>query len=290
MTAIKTIVIIYNPHSTGDGQHNAETLQRDIAAVSAIPIQLQPTDHADHAEQMVRQLDASIDTLIVSSSGDGGYHDIINGILSHGDKAHHLIAGLLPSGNANDHYHALHHGDIVDRIIQNDIQTIDILKVTVGNWSRYAHSYAGIGLSPHIGEKLTAAKLTPLKEAWLVVKHFFTARPVKISVHGTTRRYDSLIFSNIQQMSKHMTLSKNARVDDGKFEVTGTRAGSFSKLVGHIFKASTVGLTNDARSVSHYQFTSRRPLALQLDGEVYHFAANSHITIEAVPSALRCII
>jgi diacylglycerol kinase family enzyme len=290
MTVIKKIIIIYNPKSTGDGKTNAEALQRAVAAVADISVTLQPTDFAGHAEEIVRQLDNMPSTMVISSSGDGGYHEVVNGILSHGEKSSRIIAGLLPSGNANDHYHAIHHDDIVQRITQADVRRIDVLKVTVGDWSRYAHSYVGIGITPHIGEKLTEATLNPFNEVWLTLRHLFSFRPVRIRVDNAIRRYDNLTFSNIHRMSKHLTLSKDAKIDDGKFEITSSKTGSASTLIKHLLKASTVGLTEEADQRTSYSFTSIRPLALQIDGEVFHFDAGTKVIISIAHKALHCIV
>lgn len=290
MTKVSKIIIIYNPNSTGDGKKNAEVLQEQIAAKSKIPVTLQPTDFAGHAEEIVKNLPNDEDIMVISSSGDGGYHEVVNGILSHGETTSKIIAGLLPSGNANDHHHAVHTGDATERILKADIQKVDILKVTVGDWTRYAHSYAGIGLTPHIGEKLTQATLNPFNEVWLTIRYFFNFRPVKIRTDTGIHRYDSLIFSNIERMSKYLTLSDDAKIDDGKFEITGSKAGTFSKLLKHLFKASTVGLTEEANRATSYTFTSIRPIAIQLDGEVFRFKADSKITVSIVPKALNCII
>jgi len=289
MVKIQEVIIIYNPNSTGDGEKNARTLQRQLKKASDISVTLQPTKYAGHAEEMIRDLPAAPHIMVVSSSGDGGYHEVINGTLlraAHGN----LVTGLLPSGNANDHYHAIHHGDVVQRIISGDAQKIDALKVTVGKWTRYAHSYAGIGLTPHIGEKLTQAKLNPFNEVWLTIRYYFSSRPVKIRTNKGIRRYDSLIFSNIERMSKYITLSSAAKVDDGKFEVAGSRTGAPGSLMKHLFKATTSGLTDEAIHVASYSFTSLRPFALQLDGEVFHFEAKTKVTISIAPKAINCII
>jgi diacylglycerol kinase (ATP) len=290
MTKIKKIIIIYNPNSTGDGKSNAQNLKNQLADISTISVTLQPTKSAGHAEEMVKKLANDSTTMIISSSGDGGYHEVINGTLSHGENTSKIITGLLPSGNANDHYNAVHSGDIVERIKNNDIQRIDVLKITVGDWTRYAHSYAGIGLTPHIGEKLTQATLNPFNEIWLTIRYFLNFRPVKIRTTTGTHRYDSLIFSNIERMSKYLTLSSEARIDDGKFEVIGSKAGTFTKILKHLFKASTVGLTEDANHVNNYSFTSVRPISMQLDGEVFRFAAGSEVRVSIAPKALNCII
>lgn len=290
MTVINQIFIIYNPNSTGDGKLNAEELQKQLARQSKIPVTLQPTEFAGHAEQMVKALPATEEVMVISSSGDGGYHEVINGALLRDQQAGRIITGLLPSGNANDHYNAVHTGDIIERILAGDVQQMDVLKITVGNWTRYAHSYAGIGLTPHIGEKLTQATLNPFNEVWLTIRHFINFRPVKIRTDTGVHRYDSLIFSNIERMSKYLTLSSDAKIDDGKFEVTGSKAGTFSKLLKHLFKASTVGLTEDANHATSYTFTSIRPIVIQLDGEVFHFGANSEVTVSVAAKSLNCII
>lgn len=290
MSTIQQIVIIYNPNSTGDGKLNAENLQEKLASKSKISVALQPTEFAGHAEQIIKALPDTEDVIVISSSGDGGYHEVVNGTLSRGEKNNRIITGLLPSGNANDHYHAVHTGDIVKRILKGDVRQIDLLKVTVGDWTRYAHSYAGIGLTPHIGEKLTQATLNPFNEVWLTIRYFFNFRPVKIRTDTGIHRYDSLLFSNIERMSKYLTLSNDAKIDDGKFEITGSKARTFSKLLKHLFKASTVGLTEDANHATSYMFTSIRPIAIQLDGEVFHFDANSEVTVSIAAKSLNCII
>lgn len=290
MASIKKIIIIYNPNSTGDGKLNAERLQKQISDVSKISVTLQPTNSAGHAEKIAHELPNDNTTMVISSSGDGGYHEVINGIMSHGENKNNIIAGLLPSGNANDHYNAVHDGDTVERILNYDVKKIDVLKLAVGDWTRYAHSYIGIGLTPHIGEKLTEATLNPFNEAWLTIRHLFDFRPVKIKTSSGTSRYDNLIFSNIERMSKYLTLSKEAKIDDGKFEITGSKTSSFSALVKHLFKASTVGLTEDAKHTTHFEFVALRPIVIQLDGEVFHFDARTKISVSVVKRTLNCII
>jgi diacylglycerol kinase (ATP) len=290
MVSIKKIIIIYNPNSTGDGKANAEAFKAKLEAMSRISVTLQPTEAAGHAEKIAQQMPNDDSMMVISSSGDGGYHEVVNGVLSRGQSASKLITGLLPSGNANDHYTDVHHGDAAERIIADDVQSIDLIKVTIGDWTRYAHSYVGIGITPHIGEKLTEADLNPFNEIWLTIRHFFSSRPVKIKTTTGTYRYDSLVFSNVGKMSKYITLSKNAKIDDGKFEMTGSKSGRLSTLLGHIFKASTVGLTDDATHLTNFSFTSSRPLIIQLDGEVFRFKARSAVAITVAPKALKCIV
>ena len=55
--------------------------------------------------------------------------------------------GLLPAGNATDHYHNLHTTDTVKQILTADISEVDLLLIKTRRsgkaWERYAHSYIG---------------------------------------------------------------------------------------------------------------------------------------------------
>jgi diacylglycerol kinase (ATP) len=293
MKQFTTIIILYNPHSTGSGEANAKSFARQLRrALPDTPVRVRPTNYAGHAEEIAKQYgDKRESIFLISSSGDGGYHEVINGALESGSTK--LVTGLLPSGNANDHYHALHENDILDDIAKHQIRTIDVLRVdaTMNGrpWHRYAHSYAGIGLAPQIGKKLTEAKLNPFNEVALVIKHLFRFHPVKIKTNNHVHRYDSLTFSNIDRMSKHMSLADDASVTDGKFEVTGVKTQSFRTLFGFLLKASTVGL-NDSPHHTEYRFQCVRATAMQLDGEVFTFAAGTDVTVSCQPRRLRCII
>jgi diacylglycerol kinase family enzyme len=251
------------------------------------------TKYAGHAEVITKQYAQTNEpVLVISSSGDGGYHEVINGALDSGSSR--IVTGVLPSGNANDHFHALHDDELIDRIARADSRTIDILKVSAHTgkkaWHRYAHSYAGVGLTPQIGQQLTKAKLNRFTESWLVLIHLFRFKPVKIKIDGRTYRYDSLVFSNIGRMSKVLSLADHASVHDGKFEVTGTRTRSPLNLFSFLIKAATVGLSSEARQHSRFQFRCVRALSIQLDGEVFSFAAGTDVTVTCEPAALRCIV
>lgn len=292
MSAFTSIIVIYNPNSTGPSRKNAKAFANNLksALPSSTIIKTVATDHAGHAEDITRQYTAEPDrTLIVSSSGDGGYHEVINGALT-GDNP--VTTGLLPSGNANDHYHALHQPHTIQRITDSTTRQVDVLEVSVEGsdpWKRYAHSYAGIGLTPYIGEKLTKADLNPLNEVWLVVKNLFIFSAVKIIVDGHTRRYDSLIASTIPKMSKIMHLSDDASVSDGKFELITKRSTSMMALLKFLLQ-SIIPVGKKPTRYSSFVFTTPRKIAMQLDGEVYHCAAGSKVTITCQKQKLSCII
>jgi diacylglycerol kinase (ATP) len=295
MQPYTAISIIYNPASTGPSKRNALTLSKALqfTAVNHI-VEVVPTLFPGHAESLAYDLAmASSHPLIISSSGDGGYNEIVNGVLRAQLEGAHPTCGLLPSGNANDHYRNVHRGPLVDQILKGEQLQIDMLSIeSFANghpWKRHAHSYIGVGLTPTVGEELNKVELNRWREAWIVLKTLYKFQPSRLIVHGKERRYDSLIFSNVGRMSKVLSLSDTAELTDGKFEVISFRSHSRSYLVRRLLKAMTFGLHTD-RKVSQYDFTTVKPTHIQLDGEVFSIDANATVKIRLEPKVLRCVI
>ena len=287
MAAPAPITILYNPNSTGDSRKNARAFKKELAA-RGITAELKATKHAGHAEELARAFASDHPRgMVVSSSGDGGYHEVVNGVL--GSKNPSVITGLLPSGNANDHYHFVHHGDTAARIVRGRSQHIDVLKVVTPDWTRYAHSYVGLGLTPQIGKELTEKRPGRLQEKWLVLKNMFRVTPVQIRVHGRVRNYSHLVLSNSGRMSKVLTLSTLADIQDGRFEISRVGKDSPFKLLGHLLRA-TANQISDTTQADHYSFTALRNMRIQLDGEVYTILSGQKVTITCVKQALRTIV
>lgn len=289
------VIIIYNPKSTGNGKANAIKLADDLKEAGyPIEITLRETKRAGHIEEMARTYATSKKSyLIISSSGDGGYHELVNGIVD--SSATNIVTGVLPSGNANDHYNAVVNNDtdIVQRIIAGAAHAMDVLKIssTIGGtpWTRYAHSYAGIGISPVVGEQLTKTDLNFFSEKWLVLKYLFVYKHTIIRIDGKKKRYSSLVFGNIDQMSKVIKLSKTSSTNDGKFEVSAITYKSKLRSALLLIKSATFGL-DELGSFDRYSFESVRRLPIQLDGEVYMIDSNSTVQIECASGKLKTIL
>lgn len=289
------IVIIYNPNSTGNGRQNALQLKRRLVKVIDPKIvSLVATKHAGHAEEIAYQRAlASKRTLLVSSSGDGGYNEVVNGALRAQAKGAQVTTGLLPSGNANDHWHALHRDDIVPAIVAGHVQRIDVLRMTAqkGHQTtiRFAHSYIGLGVTPLVGAELNKTTLGPLKELWVVARSLLHATSVAIERNGKRTRYTNLIFSNIFKMSKVLTLANEASLTDGKFEVNFYNSPSRFGLYRHLLKAAASSLDSQTH-VSKFQFRTVKTTRLQLDGEIMRLAPNTNVSVSIEQKYLRCIV
>lgn len=290
-----TVAIIYNPNSTGSSKVVAENFKKNIQDhAPKQKIKLIPTKYAGHAEKLAYKISKRYKTpLIFSSSGDGGYNEVINGAMKAQNKGFKPTTGLLPAGNANDHYSNVHTDDIVDLIIANKPKHIDLLRISYTSNKkdrhRYAHSYIGFGISSMVSQELNKTKLNRVKETWLVIRTLFTIGPVKLKIDNTTRKYDSIIISNVDRMSKYLNVSHPSHIDDGLFEVTISRHENKLKLIALILRASLVKLKEDIQTNIFSLDTIEKTVA-QADGEIIIIDPNSHVDISIEKQTLTCFV
>lgn len=295
MSKYSSVSIIYNPKSTGLSKKLAEELSYKLQkTISAHQIDLIPTKSAGHAETLAYDLAMKSKTsLIISASGDGGYNEVINGLMKAQAKGAKPVAGLLPAGNANDHYRNLHDSDTYSKILAAKVRDIDLLELNVQGETksskRYAHSYIGFGLTPLAGNELNKTKLNVFKEVWIVCKVLYGLKPTTIEVAGKRTSFDSIIFSNIASMSKMLKVAKQAKADDGIFEVIKFPVNSRVKLLKSLLRASTIGIKNPEKARVYNFITTEKTLS-QLDGEIYPIAGGRKVTISICHKALKCIV
>jgi diacylglycerol kinase (ATP) len=304
--AFSHIIIIYNPASTGPSQAMAEALAARLSGGPAV-VELAPTRHAGHGEELAAAAARRYPRpLVVSSSGDGGYHEVVNGVMAAVAAGHQAAAAVLPAGNANDHHRTLARAPLADGIAAGRTARIDLLRVEIqpptgGGPSaahpsaappptiRYAHSYLGLGLTPVVAAELNRHTLNVVRELIIVVRAFARLRPVAIRVGGRAVELDSLIISNIRHMAKTLTLSRTGHPADGQFEITTFPAAGKLRLLGRLAHAAVIGLRANARA-KHYAFETLKPTPIQLDGEVTNLTAGTRVTITIAPAALETIL
>lgn len=288
---LRRVVVVLNPNSTGDGPSNARELQERLAASDpGLPVELVETEHAGHAEELARDaVTAEAGTLVVSASGDGGYHEVVNGVVAAGRG----MAAVLPSGNANDHATATQHRPLAEAV--HDLAAgapatrIDLLEVSGAGRTRVAHSYVGVGITPVAAAALNEHDLDAVKESLLVAKAFWGYRPMTIAHDGRRISLDSLVFANIDRMGKYAQLSEDSAPDDGRYETLLIPHRGKLRLIAEFLRV--VSGRHEYRSRSEpYEFTVQSPMPLQLDGEVFHVDAGSTVTVRCLPGALSTAV
>jgi diacylglycerol kinase family enzyme len=286
------IVIIFNPQSTGDAPRSAEELRADLTRrLPAVPLDLCPTRHAGHARELARKAAGTGRPLVVSVSGDGGYNEVVDGVMQAGNDQ--AVCAVRAAGNANDHRRVTRERPLADAIVAGDVRRIDLLRLTVGSGSaaqtRFAHSYIGVGLTPVVAVDLEKGGKGSWKEIASVVRTFARFRPFPIRLeNGRRRSIDSLVFANIAEMAKYARLSEDSRPDDGRFEVITQRQTGKLRVLTTAIRAATRGL-GPQPSATHYAFTTLAPMPLQLDGELMELEADTLVAVDIAPRALATI-
>lgn len=291
------ITIIYNPNSTGGSKKLAKQFAKQAGRLfPKASIELIGTEFARHAEELSAQLvvkHAKHRLLLVSSSGDGGYHEVINGVMDVVKKDQKIVCAVLPAGNANDHSSAMHETSLVDNLAAAKETNLDLLKISIkqpkGKVIRYAHSYAGLGLTPVVGAELNKHNLNPVKEKFIAAKAFQNFKPFKISHNSDMMLLDSLVFTNINQMAKVLSFGAKNQPSDGKFEITAFYHDSKPKLLLKIAKAA-VGTAKPQKRAKRYTFTTMQKVVMQLDGEVISIPKDSLVVVSIMHHALTTLV
>lgn len=286
------VAIIYNPNSTGDGKKNALELAESLKPSKRHRVELMETEYAGHATQLAYDFAHEHgDPIIVSASGDGGYNEVVNGVMEAVVTGSVPVCAVLPSGNANDHDRAVGELHLRDAILTTEPTAIDLLHLTATApdgtvQARYAHSYIGLGLTPAVAVELNRHSLTAIKEIVVVIGSFMKFRPLTITVDRKRLVLDSLIMSNIDSMAKVLKLAQESAVDDGIFEINAFPHRHKLRLLAQLVRGATFGL-EPTRSVKNYEFTVTKAMPIQLDGEVMKLVRNTQVKVTSKHRALR---
>ena len=294
MLPFDRVVLIFNPNSTGDAKGKAEELRDDLAErIPGVEVALEPTQHAGHATDLARKAASSGRPLVVSVSGDGGYNEVVNGVMEAGNDS--AICAVAAAGNANDHRRTTREQPLADAIAEGAVRRLDLLRLAVGGSSpetRYAHSYIGLGLTPVVALDLEKGDKGSIKEMVTVVRAFAKFRPFEIrTAGGALERFDSLVFANIAKMAKVATLTDEDQgtPDDGKFEVVTLKHTAKWRILATAVRAAVAGL-GEQPSVSEYEFTTLKPMPIQVDGEVAELPQGATVRVDIARQALQTIV
>jgi len=284
------VEIVFNPNSTGDAQERAEELAKQLAErAPELPVQLRPTERAGHGREIARDAARAGRPLVVSVSGDGGYNDVVNGLMDAG--ADSAYAAVLAAGNANDHRRVTRERPLADGIVDGDVSKLDLLRMSVddGRDPRYAHSYIGLGITPTVALELEKGGKGSIKEVISTIRTFSRFRPFQIETDSGTETFDSVIFANIREMAKFAVLSEEGRPDDGRFEVVVLRHTAKWRVLATAVRAAVRGL-GPQPTAREYRFKTVDPMPVQVDGEVSEFERGVAVTVEIVPGALHTVL
>jgi diacylglycerol kinase family enzyme len=206
---------------------------------------------------------------VVSVSGDGGYNEVVDGVM-HADNPE-AVCAVMAAGNANDHRRTTREQPLADAIVAGDVRHIDLLRLTTGTGAdartQYAYSYIGMGLTPIVAIDLEKGGKGSLREIVSVVADL---RPIPALHHRTRRRPTAPIRQ--PPIRQHPA---NGQVRDTQRH----RPAQRRPLRGH-------------HPAAHLQMANphhRHQTPLQLDGELLTLNAGTPVQVAIAPAALATI-
>ncbi|MEJ2869843.1 diacylglycerol kinase family protein [Actinomycetospora sp. OC33-EN08] len=302
---IRSVLLVYNPNSTGGGEGKAHTLARELKELTpGLDVELVPTEYAGHARTIAESAARTYKPVVVSVSGDGGYNEVVDGAMAGGDGTRTgTVVAVTSAGNANDFRRVTRRRPLAEAIAEGHVEYLDVLRLTIGtNRPRYAHSYIGLGITPVVALALEQGGKGSLRELVTTFREFLRFSPFEIELEafeGESRDgvgvgdylgrhvYDSLIVANLSEMAKYAVLSEGDPAD-GRFEIVSIPHRGRVRLLFTGLRAAWQGLGWQP-SAKHLRFRTFGELPLQLDGEVITLPADTSVAVELVPGALATL-
>lgn len=300
MKVFDHIALIYNPKSTGDAPKMAKDLADSINGHYEI-IQkkaiLYPTKRQGHAVEISSDIASKYARpLIISISGDGGYNEVINGVMEARKlfPAQRPVLAVMAAGNANDHKRVVRGDTPLIRLIKSPkTAPIDIISLSAKSSDfhllRYAHSYIGFGLTPSVGHEINQHSKSRWNEIRLTLRTVGKFKPISIIRNNKTSRIDSIIFANINEMAKVVKLDNKKSIQDGRFEVVVVNHRGKLRLITSLLSALIHGFSKQP-SYSSYSFHTLETQPAQLDGEIEELSPESDIVIRSHRHAIETLV
>ncbi len=233
----------------------------------------------DHAAKVRR---------VLICGGDGTLNSALPALLSTG-----LPLGVLPCGTANDFARSLGIPDLdaaIECVIAGDVQTVD---VGVVNGHHFLNA-AGIGLGPDINrnlDKATKRRFGVLGYLLQAFRQLRGNRGIRLTIdcdsNRVTLRSIQLTIANGIHYGGGMTISQDARLDDGRLDVLCIRPQGLLRLLAYGPSMRSGKLVDDENirtfSAREVGVSARRAVDVTADGElVTRTPARFHVLSRAL--------
>ncbi len=299
MSNLANAVVIFNPAS-GRGRAKAE-IQRALRFFRR-GIQLQPSQHAGHGEQLACLAAQSGHSPVIAAGGDGTVHEVANGLLQLEPVPTHL--GIWPIGSANDYAWALgltEWWQVRQRQQACGQQLVDVGIVSAPD-GRQRYFVNGLGLGINAGVTLEARKIPWLRGMplygmgiaralyWHYQDPVMRIRFDDTEVHGRTLA----LTVNLGRKEGGFPITPQASLTDGLFDCVRIQRLSAFEIAQLLPRLVAGTLPSDhpkltvcrARTV---QVQSEAPLRIHLDGEFFCEPDEGihEVEIRLLPARLR---
>lgn len=256
------------------------------------------TTHAGHAQELARTIDLSGFDGFCVVGGDGTIHEVVGGLMERNDPSS-IPLGVIPGGTGNSvmqHLECSGPLEAARRIVDGGVQSLDIIRVSIGDELSYSINIVGWGAVVDINrtaERLRA--IGPSRYTLAALSHILRPRPrlATLVLDGETIE-DEFVFvigCNTKFTGKGIKLAPRAEIDDGKMDVVFVRRTSamqILKLFRKAYNGSHLALPCvEYHQVRSFSITSDGPDLLNIDGEL---KGATPVVADIMPAAMRIFV
>lgn len=277
------------------GGHAAKQLRQALQE-AGISLDVQMTEHPQHAEQLARTLDLQPYDCLCVVGGDGTVHDVVGGLLAREAKLELPIA-LIPAGTGN----TLHHDlgcETVERaacsILEGKTRWLDVVEVESQGQVIHCVNIVGWGAIADINRRAESFRFLGSRRyhvAALCQMLSPKIRRAKLTIDGETIEDDFqfVIACVTRTTGTGMMLAPQAKIDDGKVDLVFVRGASRWQLL-EMFRRVQEGTHLqlpfvEFRQAQRFAIDSE-PTPLNLDGEN---VASTPFQARVEPSVLQVL-
>ncbi len=246
------ILLVYNPFAGHGKAGKAFSEVKKMIHSKGLTFDLRFTKKRGDAKRMVAEADFSLYDGIISSGGDGTFHEVLNGYYINKSKKRPPI-GVLPIGTGN--VFAIELGlksyefeKAIDIIKKKNIKKIDIGYCKTHNQELYFHNILGFGMVADINDAANKYKIfgnssyTFAAIEKVLLLHTYD---LEIILDGKAINQKNVFveISNTRYTGTSFIMAPEAKVDDGLFDVTISKKTSrwnALRIMLQIFKGTHI--------------------------------------------------
>ena len=276
------ILLIYNPFAGFKKSEKILPEVKESLSKKDIHYDLILTKAKGHATQLVKEADLSKYNAVISSGGDGTFHEVLNGYYQNKGKVKPPI-GIIPNGTGNAFASELglkkfEYEKAIDIISKNSIKKIDIGYCETQNESFYFHNILGFGMVTDINQATNKyKKLGSISYTLATLEKilFLKTYPLEIVLDGETIKQDNIFveIANTKYTGADFLMAPNAKLDDGLFDVVLSRKTTrfnVLKILLQVFKGKHIFNKDvDYITAKNIVVKTKETKLLTPDGESY---------------------
>lgn len=254
------------------------------------------TENPGHAEKIVEKWISKVD-VVVAVGGDGTVNEVVNGMLAVPgcDKA----LSVFPAGTADDFCHNVgiprdRNGALMVMLADNE-RRIDVIRFN----DRFAVVQLGVGVDAEIVYRTLSHKRIRIPAYFavglrIVFKERLRNSPRMMRIESDSEVYEGrflvAVFGNAPLYGRYVYWMPDAKMDDGLLNMSALGPMSpipawylFMRCFNPDFRSDKV-IYDESES---FRVELKEESFLQVDGEVYKYAAGERLEISVERQALR---